>query len=229
MYRSEAALSTGEVTDLLAVDVDPMGSFRHEAHRIDEPTFEQSVVDAHFQNYYPRFVHASNPVARTEAGTRIPYADGDFLERAASLPLEWRMGTLPVVGDDLIYGVVKPKIRMIRALNADLAEIPYERSRLKPTYPYPMHVVGFFTSTALAQLCDQSTYGGKSMTGEWYRNHDRFRETLDELIDDACDRRFFDADAVKERRRRHLEEGSNEMNALSAVTTLEVWLQNNID
>jgi len=229
MYRSEASLSVDDVTEMLDLQVDPLGSYRKEACRIDEPTFERAVVDGHFQNYYPRLAHASNPVPRSQVGTRVPYADGDFLSRAAELPLDWRMGTLPVSEDELIYGVVKPKIRMIRALNADLAAIPYERSRVKPTRPYPLHVAGFFASTAFAQLKSQPTYGGKSMAGQWYRNHEGFRQRLDSLLDDACDRPFLDADAVRERQQAHLDGESEEISALSAVTTLERWLQRHFD
>jgi len=229
MYHSEASQSAEQVRDLTAVDVDPMGSYRREAYRTDESGFVEAVVDAHFQNYYPRLAHASNPVARSQVGTRIPYADGGLLEYAARLPVGWRMGTLPFSDGELIFGVVKPKIQMMRALNADLADIPYERSRLKPARPYPLHVAGFYASTALAQLRGQPTYGGKSMAGEWYRNHDGVRERLNGLIDDACDRPFLDADAVEECRRRHLEGESGEMNTLSSVTTLELWMRNTLD
>jgi asparagine synthase (glutamine-hydrolysing) len=228
MYRSEASLPETAVTDLLDVSVDPFGSFRREARRVDESTFEGAVVDIHFQNYYPRFVHASNPIARSQVGTRVPYADGQLLKCAARLPLSYRMGTLPF-SDDLIYGVVKPKIRMIRALNTELAEIPYERSRLKPSYPYILHVAGFFISTAIAQLKSQPTYGGRSLNGEWYRSHDAFRETIDGLLDDALERPYFDADTVEERRQRHLAGESNEMTTISAVTTLEMWVQRHLD
>jgi len=228
MYRSEASLAAADVEDLLAVEADPMGSFRKEARRIDEPTFAASVVDAHFQNYYPRFVHASNPVPRLATGTRVPYADGDFLETAAKLPLSYRMGTLPV-GDGLIHGVVKSKVRLMRALDTDLAEIPYERSRLKPTRPFPLHVAGFFASTALGQLRGQPTYGGRSTAGEWYREHDAFRARIDGLVDDATERRFFDADAIEERRERHLAREGEEMDALSAVTTFEIWAREHLD
>lgn len=229
MYHSEAALTTDAVSDLLDVDVDPLGSFRKEARRIEESSFEAAVVDAHFQNYYPRLAHASNPIPRSQVGTRVPYADGDFLSVAARLPPSWRMGSLPLSDGELIYGVVKPKLRMIRALNADLAEIPYERSRLKPSYPYPLHVVGFFATTALGRLTAQPTYGGKSKAGEWYRTHDRFRERLDGLVDDACERPFFDADTVREYQQRHCRGEAEETSALSSITTLELWLQRHLD
>ncbi len=229
MYESEATLSAEEVKDVLDVPVDPLGSFRKEAYRIDEPTFERGVVDAHFQNYYPRLAHASNPVARCRAGTRVPHADGDFLSQAARLPVTYRMGALPAADEQLIYGVVKPKIRMIRFLNGDLAEIPYERSRLKPTYPYPLHVAGFFASTALSQLKSEPTYGGKSLSGTWYRSHDDLQQRLDDLIDDACDRPFVDADAIRQRQQRHLRGDADEMDVLGPLTTLESWLQRHLD
>lgn len=229
MYDSEATLDAEEVTALLDVDIDPMGSFRAEARRTSESTVERAVVDAHYQNYYPRLAHASNPVPRSQVGTRIPYADGEFLSVAARLPTSWRMGSLPFSGGDLIYGVVKPKIRMIRALNAELAEIPYERSRLKPTSPYPLHVAGFFASTAISRLRSEPMYGGKSKAGEWYRSHDGFRERIDGLVDDACDRPFLDADALRECQRRHLRREADETSALSSVTTLELWLQRHLD
>lgn len=229
MYESEAAISAEIVEDILDVRVDPLGSLRKEARRIDEPSFEEEVVDAHFQNYYSRLAHASNPVPRSQAGTRIPYADGDFLSHAAKLPLSWRMGSLPFTDGEYIFGVVKPKIRMIRSLNSELAAIPYERSRLKPTYPYPLHVIGFFVSTAISQLRSNYTYGGKGLAGEWYRSHEEFQQKINELLDSACDRPFFDADTVRDHQRRHLDGDSEEMNVLSPITTVEIWLQRNLD
>ena len=229
MYHSEASLDIEQVAEFVEAPVDPLGSYRREARRIDEPSFEEAVIDAHFQNYYPRLAHASNPVARTQAGTRIPYADGEFLSRAASLPIGWRMGTLPFSAGKLIYGVVKPKIRMMRVLDADLAEIPYERSRMKPIRPYPLHVVGFYASTALARLQSKPIYGGKSIPGEWYRHHEGLRQRLNDLIDDACERSFLNADAIRKCQQRHLDQEAEEMNILSSITTLELWLQRHFD
>jgi len=229
MYWSEAALDRETVEELLAVDVDPLGSLRAEARRIDEPTLAEGVVDVHFQNYYSRVAHASNHVARSQVGTRVPYADGQFLKHVARLPLDYRMGALPFSDGELIYGVVEPKIRMVRALDDRLADIPYERSSVKPTRPFPLHVAGFFGSTALAQLRSKPTYGGTSLPGLWYRNHDELRETIDGYVDDACDRGLFDADAIRERQRRHHEGESDETAALASVTTAEIWLQRHLD
>ncbi|QSG16074.1 asparagine synthase-related protein [Halapricum desulfuricans] len=228
MYASEATLTAEAVEDLLTVPVDPLGSFRKEARRIDEPTLTEGIVDAHYQNYFPRLAHASNPVARNQVGTRVPYADGEFLSQAAKLPVSWRMGALPFSDGELIYGLVEPKIQLIRTLNADLAEIPYERSRLKPSMPYPLHVIGFYTATAIAQLLSRPTYGSaSSRTETWYNTHEEFRTKIDDLLDAVGERPFIDDEAVAAYREQ-LGDGAD-MNVISALTTLEIWLQQHFD
>ena len=67
------------------------------------------------------------------------------------------------------------------------------------------------------------------MVGEWYRSHDGFRERIDDLIDGACKRRFFNVDTVREYRRRHLQGESDEMNVLGPIATFELWMQRNVD
>ena len=230
MYDSEAVLSAETVEDVLAAPVDPLGSFRKEARRIDEPTVAEGVVDAHFQNYYARLAHASNPVPRSQAGTRVPYADGEFLSHVARLPVSWRMGALPFSDGDLIFGVVEPKIKLIRALNDDLAAIPYERSRLKPARPYPLHVAGFYAATALSQLLSKPTYGGGPGTvSAWLERSDEFRGRLADLLDSVGERSFLDADAVATYRAQLDTPREADTNAISALTTLEIWLQEHLD
>ncbi|MFW6435204.1 MAG: asparagine synthase-related protein, partial [Halovenus sp.] len=228
LYQSEAALAAEDVEALVNGPVDPLGSFRKEARRIDEPTLQERAVDAHFQNYYSRLAHASNPVPRSRVGTRVPYADGEFLSHVAKLPVSWRMGALPFSDGKLIYGVVEPKIKLIRALNTDLAAIPYERSRLAPSLPYPLHVAGFFAATAVSQLLSKPTYGNAdSRTESWYRTNDAFRAKIDGLLDAVRDRPFIDGDTVASYQER-LGDGVD-MNAISALTTLEIWLQRHLD
>lgn len=228
MYHSEAATSADHVRDVLDVDVDPMTPFRAEARRSEGDSMSEVVVDAHFRNYYHRLAHASNNLPRSQVGTRVPYADGQFLDYVASLPLAYRMGSLPFSDGELVYGVVKPKIRLIRDLDPALAAIPYERSRLKPTLPYPAHVAGFFGATALAQLRSQPTYGGRSMLDVWYDDHRPFRELMDGLLADAADRHLFDADTLRESQAAQ-QEGGGEMSTIAAVTTVEQWLQSTMD
>jgi asparagine synthase (glutamine-hydrolysing) len=67
------------------------------------------------------------------------------------------------------------------------------------------------------------------MPGKWYREHDGLQATVDALVDDACDRSLFDADALRERQRRHLQGEADEINAISSITTAELWLQRHLD
>jgi asparagine synthase (glutamine-hydrolysing) len=225
MYRSEAAVSADWVRDVLAVDVDPKEPFRREARRSDGETLDEVIVDAHYRNYYHRLAHASNHLPRSQMGTRVTYADGEFLDYCASLPLQYRMGSAPCSDGELIYGVVKPKITMINQLDRDLAEIPYERSSLKPTIPYPAHVLGFYATTALARLRSDPTYGSKSIEGQWYRNHDAVRTKVNDLVAAACDRPLFDGDALRDLQETHLSGEGSEITTIAAVTTVEQWLQ----
>ncbi|MFB6159814.1 MAG: asparagine synthase-related protein [Haloferacaceae archaeon] len=229
MYRSEAAVPADLARDLLAVDVDPLASFRREARRTDASSLAEAAVDAHYQNYYMRGAHASNRVAAGRVGTRVPYADGEFLEHVARLPLAYRMGSVPLTGGEIPFGVVRSKPRLIRALNSDLAEIRYERSSLPPTYPFPAHVVGFFASTALSRLRSQTTYGGKSMAGEWYRHHDGLRGTVNDLLADARGRSLFDGDALVDLQDAHLAGNADNVGPIAAVTTAESFLQQFVD
>lgn len=229
MYRSEAAVSRERVRDVLAVDVDPLEPFREEVRRSDRASMAAVIVDAHYQNYYHRLAHASNHLPRSQVGTRIPYADGQFLDYTAQLPQSYRMGSLPLSGGELIYGVVKPKIEMAKHLDSELAAIPYERSRLKPTTPYPLHVLGFFASTALAQLRSERTYGREGTAGRWYRQHGGLRATIDRLVADATDRDLFDGDTLRDLQRRQRTGDSDEITTIAAVTTVEQWLQDNLD
>lgn len=229
MYASEASVSAETVDRIVEPDVDPLESYRAEARRRTVDTLEEAVIEAHFQNYYMRAAHASNQLTRRRVGTRIPYADGDLLSHVARLPLAYRMASVPFTGGAVPYGVVEPKVRMIRALNTDLSQIPYERSGIKPTWPFPLHVLGFLGSTAAARLRSKTTYGGRTMPGEWYRTHDGLRETVNAALDDACSRALFNADAIRDLQQAHLSGEADEINPLAAVSTVELWLQRHLD
>lgn len=229
MYRSEAVNSLDTVRGLLSIDVDPLDSFRDEARFSDETTHEGKILDAHFQNYYSRMAHVSNQVPRTRVGTRVTYADGQFLDHAAKLPLKYRMGSVPFTGNRIPYGITESKFWLLREIDRSLAEIPYERSSLPPKYPFPVQVAGFVGSTALARLRSKKTYGGRGTVDEWYRQCDPLQERMDELLEAACDRPYFDGDRLRELQEAHLRGDGNHRNVIAPVTTLESWFQRHVD
>lgn len=229
MYQSEAALDEETVRNLLRIDVDPLDSFRKEAQRSEEQSFEGIVLDAHFRNYYYRHALASNHLPRSQAGTRVPIADGALLRHTAKLPLRYRMGTFPFTNGKIPYGATQPKIRMMRALDTELSKIPYERTSITPSRPFPLHVLGFVTSTAIKRLSGKQTYGGRGMVGEWYRREPLMQNFIDSLLDDACDRSLFNENTIRDAQKRHLNDEGDYTNIFSPVTTLEMWLQKYID
>jgi len=229
MYRSEASLDESTVRDLLTPSVDPLDSFREEVRWCDEQSLRGRVLDAHFQNYYLRCAHASNQIPRSRVGTRVVYADGPLIEAAASLPTRYRMGALPLTRNRIPHGVTYPKLRLVRGLDANLARIPYERTGVPPSYPFPLHVAGFVGTTGLARLRDRTTYGGRGLVDEWYRTNESLRETVNGLLEAACDRALFDDGVVRDVQAAHLAGDANNTKIIAPLTTLEHWLQVTLD
>ena len=161
---------------------------------------------------------------------RVPFVNREFLEYVARLPYTYRIGTVPFTKGAIPLGVTQAKLTLTRDLDPDLAAIRYERTGLAPTYPYPLHVAGFLTTTAAARLLRRTTYGGRSTADEWYRNDPEVREFFDGLLRRACERSVFDAETIRRLRREHLSGEANHMiTSLAAVTTLELWFERNLD
>lgn len=229
MYLSERKRDLATVEELLAIDVDPLASFRHEVEWSSETSFSGIVMDAHFQNYYARMAFQSNKLPRRRVGTRVPYIDGPFLEQAARMPLSFREKTFPFTGGKIPFGLSEPKLKMIRLLNTDLARIPYEKTRLPPTYPFTLHVAGFVATTGINRVKKNYTYGGPSLFDDLYRGNDAFRAKMNLLLDDACDRPYFDEDFIKTLQDEHLRDKGDHVGKLAPVTTIELWLQSCVD
>ncbi|WP_424020001.1 asparagine synthase-related protein (plasmid) [Halorientalis pallida] len=225
LYRSEASRDTDTVTDLLATEVDPLATLREDAARSPMEGLRDVVLDAHYRNYYARVALASNKVARSQVGTRVPYVDSAFIEQSARMPHAFREKTIPFVGGDVPRGIPPAKIKLLRSLNTRLARIPYERTSLPPTYPLSVQVAGFVGTTAWRRLTGGKTHGGPGLNDVWYREHDGLRSLIDGLLDDACERPFFDADAIQEYRDAHLAGDGDHISVLAPITTVECWLQ----
>lgn len=229
LYHRQHAIPEDTLDDLIEADVDPRAPFERSARESDQRTMRRTMLDAHFQNHYARFVFASNPLARRKVGTRTPFANGAFLDHVAGLPMTYRMGTYPTTDGGVPYGASKSKLRLSRALNADLAKIPYERTRLPPAYPYPAHVAGFTLNTGVRLLLDQMTHGGQSLGDAWYRSDPDLREHVDDLLRGACEREFFNAAKIRELRREHLSDEEDNIMTIAPISTVEAWLQNHVD
>jgi asparagine synthase (glutamine-hydrolysing) len=224
LYHSEASNDLETVCSVLATDRNPLKSFQQSVADSDGLTLQESVLDAHFQNYYARNTLASDQIARSRVGTRVAYLHGDFLDHAARLPLSYRMRTIPLTGGEIPCGVSPAKLGLMRRLNTPLSKIPYERTNFPPSWPWAVQVGGFVCGTAFDRLTSGQTYGGWGIPGTWYNADSGFRAYFDELIEAAQDRPFFDADALEQARERHRRREDDMMSLLAPVTTVELWL-----
>jgi asparagine synthase (glutamine-hydrolysing) len=233
---SETATSVETVSELLTPDVDPEASFEREASRTDESTHHAELMDIVFQNYYARRELASDRVMRDCAGTRAAQVDGDYLELCAGLPKQYRKGTFPfshhfVHADSggVPYGTSVAKLEVCKRLCPDLADIKYERTKMKPSRPYPLHVAGFVGNVVINRLRSRPTYGNGQLQDFWIRDTETYvHRRVRDLIDDAVDRELFDADAVRSVYDDHMD-GENNATLLAEITTLEYWLQEHLD
>lgn len=224
LYRSEASNDLETVCSVLSTDRNPLSSFRQSIDESDGTSLSDSVLDAHFRNYYARNTLASDQIARSRVGTRVAYLHGDFLDHAARLPLTYRMRTVPFTDGRIPVGVSPAKLGLMRRLDGSLSQIPYERTNVPPSWPWPIHVGGFIGGTAFDRLTSGQTYGGWGIPGTWYNADAGFRAYLDELIDAACERSLFDATTLERARERHRRGDADMMRLLAPVTTVELWL-----
>jgi asparagine synthase (glutamine-hydrolysing) len=143
--------------------------------------------------------------------------------------LKYRKGAFPYFDMEIPYETTLAKLELIRRIDPTLSRITYERTKMKPSWPYRLHIAGFISNVALGRLRNLPTYGSGQLTDFWIRDqetevHDRVRE----LVDGARERDLFDGDVVHDLYSEHLS-GSNNGGILAQITTLEYWLQTRLD
>jgi asparagine synthase (glutamine-hydrolysing) len=230
MYRKENAVPAEHVRRVMGGAVDPVATFEAEAARSDERTPRAKTLDAHFRNYYPRQQFANNSIARRRHTVRVSYVDGDLLSHAASMPLSLRPGAIPFTKGKIPTATTKPKLDLVGAIDPSLTDIPYERTLVAPKYPLWAHTAGFVLASLLKKRKFDEQFGGGRLPDEWYRTHAEFRERIDELLDRACERSFFDGEEIRRLRREHLAGEDHHVNTtLAAVSTVELWIGTYVD
>ena len=230
-YHSEAHTSVETVSRLLDADVNPLTSFKEELSATPETDLRKQVLDIHFQNNYRCQGLRSDRIMRERTDTRNAYIDGDYLEWCSRLPRAFRKGGLSVgVGSEGIpFGTSRAKLGLIRRIDPELAEITYERTKVKPSRPYPMHVAGFLGNVISGRLLSKPTYGSAQLSDFWIRDESSaVHRYVRDLVDDAASRPLFNADAVRRVYDDQMD-GKNNATMLAQITTLEYWIQNHLD
>jgi len=163
-------------------------------------------------------------VQRSQVGTRV-VSDSRVLDTALEIPDEYRMQTIPFTGGQIPAGVPKLKLAVLHRFNAGLDEIPYARTGLAPTVPYPGHVIGFGVQKMLTRVRDAVA----DHQLDWYRRNRHVRAFLDDALDSVSRRWFLDEAAVMNLRRRTLDGDITDIRPIASLTALELWLQAYLD
>jgi asparagine synthase (glutamine-hydrolysing) len=123
----------------------------------------------------------------------------------------------------------RTKLELLRRLNPRLANVTYERTKVKPSRPYPLHVAGFVGNVGYGRLSGKPTYGTGQLADFWVRDTEtELHEFVTSLVDDARDRDLFDGNAVQDLYDAQMS-GKNEIPLLASVTTLEYWMQRHLE
>ncbi len=221
----KSQLAPADVQNLLTADISPNQSLGRVVERSTQPQREHRTLDALWEIFADSHFR-SNRLYRSQAGTRVPFADGEFMNHVARMPYDrYRIGSIPGTRGRIPSAVAPLKLEIARRVAGPAANVPYNRTKRPPTSPLALHAAGFVADNVKKRMLGQTT----SQMGLWYRNDSTMRSFIDELLDDACDRDIFDSNAVRDLQRDHLDARADLIKPISALTTLELWIQKHLD
>jgi len=204
--------------------VEPKDTFIDEVRAVDHTDSDDKIRAATHLVYNSRkHFSGSNKVARARVGTRVPISSATLLDLIGDFPLSLRRDSIPFTGGRVPHVPSRMKLGLMRELDGILNDIPYGATQLPPSYPHAVHGAGFVVKNAVQRAFSGST------VGDWYRENDRFREYLDDLLFGATDRDLFNAEPILQARREHLEGEADHIVYISAVTTVELFHRRILD
>ena len=225
LIAQKGQLSPADVQSLLSPQVSPTQSVGRVVEESTQPRREHRTLDALWQMFADSHFR-SNRLYRSQAGTRVPFADGEFMNHVARMPYQrYRIGSIPGTGGRVPSAVAPLKLEVARRVGGPSAGVPYNRTDCRPTSPLALHALGFVANNLKKRVVGPDT----CRMGRWYRNDPKMRAFVDTLLDDACDRDIFDADGVRTLQREHLDGHADHLKPISAITTLELWMQKHLD
>jgi len=208
----------------LSENVEPKDTFIDEARAVNHTEGDEQIRAATHLVYNSRkHFSGSNKVARARVGTRVPISSAGLLDLVGVFPRSLRCGSIPFTGGRVPHVPSRMKLGLMRELDGTLNDIPYGATQLPPSYPHTAHGAGFVVKNAVQRAFSGST------VGDWYRENDRFRECVDDLLYGASDRDLFNAEPILEARREHLEGEADHIVYISAVTTVELFYRQILD
>lgn len=220
LLQRHGQLSPERARDLLSDDVDPRRTLEQEVSKSPEIQFEDIVRDVNNRNLFINKQFLSNKVMRSQAGTRLPLANGDLLDRIGCLHPDYCQGTVPFTGGEIPVGFTDIKLELLRTVGGGLEEIPYDRTGFAPARPAAFHASGYVTQQVLNRLV------GTRAVEQWFLENDRLRSLLQDLLQAAADRPLWNTSAVLDLERSM--SGEN-VHTIATITTIELWAQRHLD
>ncbi|WP_227376954.1 asparagine synthase-related protein [Haladaptatus halobius] len=225
LVAQKAQMSPADVQSLLSFDMMPKQSLGRVVERSRQPRREHRTLDALWEIFADSHFR-SNRLYRSQAGTRVPFADGEFMNHVARMPYRrYRIGSIPGTRGKIPSAVAPLKLEVARRVTGPAASVPYNRTNRPPTSPLALHAAGFVADNVKKRVVGPNT----CRIGRWYRDNSTMRSFVDDLLDDACERDRFDSNAVRDLQRDHLAGRVDNLQPISAVTTLELWAQKHLD
>ncbi|MFB9808194.1 asparagine synthase-related protein [Haladaptatus pallidirubidus] len=119
----KSQLSPADVQTLLSADVSPNQSLGRVVERSTQPRREHRTLDALWEIFADSHFR-SNRLYRSQAGTRVPFADGKFMNHVARMPYDrYRIGSIPGTRGKVPSAVAPLKLKS-----------PVESPELRRTY-----------------------------------------------------------------------------------------------
>lgn len=222
LFDNYAHLGAEEVSAILTEDIDPRRSMYEEVAKSDHSQPAKQIMDAFFRNFCSNSHFRSNKISRSQVGTRIPFASGEFLDHVASMPHEhFRRDTFPGTRGKIPRSMAPLKREIVRELDSGIEDIMYERTLLAPSRPLWIQDASYVAK----QLYWKFVTGRPARWAEWSRERPEMRNTLNEWLDNAAGRPVFDEGAIRDIQDEHFRGGKNRLRAISAITTIEMWMR----
>jgi asparagine synthase (glutamine-hydrolysing) len=222
LSKKKESLRPERVASILNADLDPRGTLREIVRQTPSSATESIRALDGMRMLYAGSHMRSNIPQRTQVDTRV-VTHGRMLDLVVRMPPRYRMGTVPLTGGRIPWGVPPIKLHFVRRIGRGLDRIPYDRTGIAPRWPKLAHGVGF----ALRELRKRRV--GGDIYAEWYRSDDSFRGYIDDRLAAVGDRSLFDADAIEGLRREFAAGDDGLTPQVAALTGLEHWWRRTLD
>lgn len=225
LYGKKRKLNAERVAEVVTGVEDPRRSLREEVAGADTDgmPYRLRALDA-VRRFYAYTHMRSNAVQRSQVDTRV-VSDGPLLEHVMNMPDEHRMNAVPLTDGAIPYGTPRIKLAVMRELSPELASIPYQRTGVPPAKPFGLHVAGF----AAREVSKRVGSPPPRPYLDRYRGDPTVSAFLNSLLDDAADRPFLDADAVRRLQQEVWSGDRDDITPVAALTGVEYWVQRHLD